>query len=47
MRANVESTRRVDGVFSEEPDEAEELNEEWWSVAWEAPLDEGTQVLTN
>jgi len=34
---------RVDGVFSEEPDEAEELNEEWWSVAWEAPLDEGTQ----
>jgi len=34
---------RVDGVFSEEPDEAEAPDEEWWSVAWEAPLDVDTQ----
>ena len=34
---------RVDGVYSEEPDEAEEPDESWWSVAWEAPLNIETQ----
>jgi len=34
---------RVDGVFSEEPDEAEAPDEEWWAQAWEAPLDVETQ----
>lgn len=34
---------RVDGVFSEEPDEADAPDESWWAVAWEAPLDVETQ----